>query len=134
MDAFDQEHYEEAITYFSKITPDSTSYMTARFYLAHSYLYLQQYKAANDLFLEIIEKEDSRYLTTANWNLLVIAVAQGAFDEQFHTALNNILEEKNNPYYSKVVKLQKDLGSFWRYFNDSPYNDFSHPTMDLNDR
>jgi len=116
---FNQKDYQKAITEFSKINPQSESYIDAQYYLAHANYANENYLIAIKYYNTILQaRELPVYINKdkVRWNRLMAMLENNQVDDNFYKELDAIAESKRPPFNQKAIDLKKELDSFWRNF------------------
>lgn len=104
-----------AVSFFTSITSDNERYDEAQYYLGHSYLQLKAYDDALAAFTTCANGQDIRFKEKAEWNLMLTYLEVGMTnDAAFTNLLAKMTGDANHSYHTQALKLQQELGSFWR--------------------
>jgi len=74
----------------------------------------KQYEAAIDKFESSIKSADSVLKKYAEWQIIIVSLKNGNFDQRAKELLEQAVNDPSNMYNENAKKLNKDLNSFWR--------------------
>lgn len=104
--ALEQGQFETAVSYFSTITPEDDNYLTAQYFLGHTYFKQADYAAAKQQFQLIIQTPQpdisDRLLEDAQFYLFVTYLKEGQVDAAKELATK--ASDRYAPVMQKAIK------------------------------
>ena len=114
---FNDKNHQKAITEFSKVNPQSASYIDAQYYLAHANYANENYLMAIKHYNTVLQAAElPAYINKdkIRWNRLMAMLENNQLDDNFYKELDTIAQGGQVPFNQKAADLKKQLGSFWR--------------------
>jgi hypothetical protein len=105
--AFKQEKYNEAITFFQKVTPTDELYTSSLVYLGASYDILDQNEKAIATFKKLANVDDEYERSRGNWYLAMIHLKMENKDKAIEALQKNAKDVNSHKYDEAKILLRK---------------------------
>lgn len=110
------EQYQQALSFFQTIPPESDRYTEAQYWLGVAYFNIDQFDQAQAAFQTVVDRQDIRFFEKAEWYLVLCHLGMGNTGPELQLALDDIQNQSDHGFNEEARKLEKKINSFWRNF------------------
>ena len=116
LDAMANRDWQKAISSLSSIPSDSAYFLSAQYFLAHSYYGAGQFENAEKIFTNY-RSLSANHQESAQWMHILTLIKLEADGDLIEQSLQQISQESTHAYYEMATRLQSDLNRFWTFWH-----------------
>lgn len=103
--AYRRKDFGKAIAIFTNFSKTDERFAEAQLFAAYAYFEQKNYAAALEAYEQVIQSQDPRYKSNAEWNQLLTALVLSSNDEKIEQYFQGILNQSKHSYHEATARL-----------------------------